>query len=150
MFNEEGNACNTFVRADGCTQCELVSNTEFNHNFCLFTRKLHRAPLMSSREMCGECFVDTLCPGSCLSGYLQAALPYWWRLLGSMQPEMKTCRHYSELVNCTRALQFSGLKTSFNLYFNLKHWTSAKNKIKHSYPPLCGGTDWVVFHTEGI
>ncbi len=27
------------------TQCISVSNTEYQHNFCLFTRKLHRAAL---------------------------------------------------------------------------------------------------------
>lgn len=28
-------------------QCVLVSNTGYKHNFCLFTGKRHRAPLIS-------------------------------------------------------------------------------------------------------
>lgn len=39
------NAFDTFVRAQGKTQCILVSNSEFKHNFIVFTRKLNRAPL---------------------------------------------------------------------------------------------------------
>lgn len=36
----------TFVRLQAYTQYILVSNTECKYNFCLFTRNLHRAPLM--------------------------------------------------------------------------------------------------------
>ncbi len=49
MFYEKGNAFIMFVRPWGYTQCVLVSNTECKHNFCLFTRKAHRAPLSSAR-----------------------------------------------------------------------------------------------------
>ncbi len=36
MFYVEGNAFNTFVRAQEYTQSILVSDTECKHNFCLF------------------------------------------------------------------------------------------------------------------
>ncbi len=47
MFYEEGNALNTFVRAQGCTQCVLERITECIHHFCLFTRKIRKDPFKS-------------------------------------------------------------------------------------------------------
>lgn len=40
MFDEV--AFNTLVTHQGYKQCILMSNTQCEHNFCLFTRKLHR------------------------------------------------------------------------------------------------------------
>lgn len=36
-------------------------------------------------------------PGFCLSGYMQAALSYSWRLLGPFAAPEEECRHYSGL-----------------------------------------------------
>ncbi len=41
MFDEEGNVFNKFIRPQVCPHCVLVSITECEHNFWLFTRKLH-------------------------------------------------------------------------------------------------------------
>lgn len=46
VFYEEGNALCMFVRAQECTQCVLVSNTECKHNFSLFTLEGLRVPLI--------------------------------------------------------------------------------------------------------
>ncbi len=43
MFYEEGKTL--FAGAQAYTHSVLVSNTDCKHNFCLFTRNLHRAAL---------------------------------------------------------------------------------------------------------
>lgn len=61
--------------------------------------------------MCGErCF---FCPGLCLSGYIQPALPYWWRSLEVMQPVKKKpadTAHY--LKRYSRHFRIENLKSS--------------------------------------
>lgn len=47
MFYEKGNKFNMFVRPQCRTQCVLVRNTECKPNFCVFTIKPHRTPLIN-------------------------------------------------------------------------------------------------------
>ncbi len=49
MFYEEGDAFITFVRPQGYAYCVLV--TACKHNFSLFTRKLHIAPLSNNSRV---------------------------------------------------------------------------------------------------
>lgn len=53
-FTRKKNESTPFVRRDRCTHCLLVRSTERKHKLCLFTRKIHGAPLINRRLTVGQ------------------------------------------------------------------------------------------------
>ena len=68
----------------------------------------------SSPSSWGPQLVPNICPGCCLSSYLQALLPYSWRLLEHYTAWNK---YLQKAVEGTAYCFLSGFKKSFNLNF---------------------------------
>lgn len=54
IFYEDGIALDMCVEETiGCTYCVLVTRTDCEHNFCMFTRRVHKAPLTQAHFQAG-------------------------------------------------------------------------------------------------